>query len=149
MSTSNANKLNVECHWVNRLNDTGQYGRTSVCNQANFSLQVIVSFKSGMFCMERAFERRRPNGNASVSMPAINHGLQILLFLFSASGSLGHETIDPICHGKSEYRASPPMRITPISAARRSPTQHRSRHLANLVLIPTVSNTVIALRQGT
>ena len=79
----------------------------------------------------------------------LNRGPQILLPLFSASGSLGHETIDPICHGKPELRVTPVGRTTSHSAARRSSTRNRLRPLAKLVLIPTVSITVPALRHGT
>ena len=79
----------------------------------------------------------------------LNRGQQILLPLFSASGSLGQETIDPICHGKPEFRDTPVVRTTSRSAARRSSTRYRLRPLANLVLIPTVFLTVPALRQGT
>ncbi|MDB5338885.1 MAG: hypothetical protein JWN70_4504 [Planctomycetaceae bacterium] len=107
-----------------------------------------------MYCIRRVAklqtgERLCENLAANYQSATLNRGQQILLPLFSASGSLGHETIDPICHGKPEFCDTHRVSTTSRSAARRSTTRNRPRHLAKLVLIPTVSLTVFALRQGT
>ncbi len=107
-----------------------------------------------MYCIRRAAqwqtsERFCETSVANFQSALLNRGQQILLPSFSASGSLGHETIDPLCPGKTEICDTRVSHTTSHSAARRSATRYRPRHLASSVLISTVSLTVNALRQGT